>query len=249
MTYPLSKPLLVANWKMNGNKDLIQQMIHACHHAATPLSWIWCLPFPYLAWTQHVLASLSSLSIHLGGQDCSFHPTLGAFTGDVSCYHLKDSGCTYVIIGHSERREYHGETDDMISQKAASALKTGITPIICIGESLSVYDEGKTIPYCTQQIQTILSDIDQSSSLIIAYEPRWAIGTGKTPTYDEIESILSALKKSLSPNILLLYGGSVTSENITPILRLPSVDGVLIGGASLKPDILLNMIHQAQTLT
>ena len=177
----------------------------------------------------------------LGAQDAHF-AVKGAHTGDISPAMLTDIGCTYVILGHSERRADHFETSELVAQKAAAAYENGLKTIICIGETEKQRDEGKTIEVCAEQIMGSVPENADAANTVIAYEPVWAIGTGKTPTPEDVEEVHAAVRKVLAKKLgkgvankmRILYGGSVKPSNAKEFLSLPDVDGALIGGASLK---------------
>lgn len=180
------------------------------------------------------------MQIAIGGQDCHAEQK-GAFTGDISAAMLKDAGCTYVIVGHSERRYYHGETSEIVCRKAEAALTAGILPIICIGETLQDRDQGRTNEVLIAQVEASLPQ-SPGDEIIIAYEPVWAIGTGRTPSLGDIEDAHQALltylmheRKLEQGRVSVLYGGSVKPDNAKEIMAQPSVGGVLVGGASLNP--------------
>jgi triosephosphate isomerase len=179
--------------------------------------------------------------IALGAQNMYFEHN-GAFTGEVSAAQLLDVGCTYVILGHSERRRLLGETSEMVNQKLKAALSTGLRPIVCVGETTEERNKGQTELVIRRQVTRSLGEIDPAlmKKVCIAYEPVWAIGTGKVATPDLVEDVHGFIRENLpsppSDEIRILYGGSVTAENAHPILAQPNVDGALVGGASLKPD-------------
>jgi triosephosphate isomerase len=231
----LMKKLIVANWKMNGNTTFIRDYFQKFLPLSTSHNIVFCPPFPYLASVNNFL---KSTSFYVGAQDCHYEAS-GAFTGDISATMLQDIGVKYVIIGHSERRSFHHETDQTIQQKLQAALSAGLIPILCIGENEETYVSKRTIPYLQEQLNRALQGFPSSPDIIIAYEPIWAIGTGKTPAFSEIEQIHSEIKehlKSMGIKAPLLYGGSVTALNAPDIFSQPSVDGALIGGASLKAE-------------
>lgn len=192
---------------------------------------------------------LSTLSANLpagvafGGQDVSEHDS-GAYTGEISAAMLKDAGATYVVVGHSERRDYHGETDAQVAAKAQQAQKNGLVPIVCVGEGLDVREKGEHVPFTLKQLAGSLKGV--GADVVVAYEPVWAIGTGKTATADDAEEIAAAIREALekqygekAAEIRVLYGGSVKPDNIAEICGKPNVNGALVGGASLKvPDVL-----------
>lgn len=217
---------------MNGDaarvRDFAFAINAALRSASNTLSCVFCPPMPYLSSARGALPQNAQLM--LGAQNCHA-ATSGAFTGEVSATMLKESGCSFVIVGHSERRAM-GETDADVAAKAAAALEAGLTPIICIGESLAQYEAGKTAEILTTQL-TPLAKLP-GADYLIAYEPIWAIGTGKTPKMPEIASAHSHIKSVLGSAARVLYGGSVNPGNVGEILGLPGVDGALIGGASLE---------------
>ncbi len=186
---------------------------------------------------------VASSSLELGGQDC--HPAVaGAHTGDISAAMLADLGCRYVIVGHSERRQDHGETDTLVRAKAEAAAGAGLAPIVCIGETAEQRDAGKALAIIEDQLAGSLPGAPASPDLVVAYEPVWAIGTGRTPSPDDIGEVHAHIRERLehvfgpeaSDTIRILYGGSLKPDNATAILAVPNVDGGLIGGASLKVD-------------
>ena len=197
-----------------------------------------CPPFTLLT---TVKKALRGSKVALGAQDCHTAEK-GAHTGDISPVMLKDCGCSYVIVGHSERRADHHESNELICQKAEAAYKAGLKAVICIGETEAERDAGKTIDVCTKQIMGSVPDSATAVNTVIAYEPVWAIGTGKTPTAADVEEVHAAIRKVVAKKLgkatankmRLLYGGSVKPSNAAELLALPDVDGGLIGGASLK---------------
>lgn len=232
--------IIVANWKMNGSLAFIKTFIPSLlpAFAATPNRVILCPPFPFLS---SLGLALTGASAQLGAQNCHAAPE-GAFTGEVSASMLADMGCQAVIAGHSERRSLHGETDALVSAKASAIHTAGMTALICVGESQAVRESGTAIGTVIQQLHASLPPSATAHNTLIAYEPVWAIGTGLTASLKEITEMHQALYQALHQTLYaatkspfpLLYGGSVTQENAADILRLPHVDGVLVGGASLK---------------
>jgi triosephosphate isomerase len=237
--------ILAANWKMNGTLAMGQQYAQDLRGAPFPvcdhLTTIIAPPATYL----HPFRELfHSLPLAWAGQDCSAHAEPGAHTGDISASMLYDCGARYVIVGHSERRQAYQENEELLSCKLEAAITAGLTPIFCIGESLEQRQGHQTHATLTHQISALKGL--SFPHLIVAYEPVWAIGTGLVPTLGDLEQDMLLLKQHLTPwNPALLYGGSVTSQTVGDICRLSPVDGVLVGGASLKSDNLLSM---AQTL-
>ncbi|TCS39593.1 triosephosphate isomerase [Paucimonas lemoignei] len=198
-----------------------------------------CAPAPYLAQCQ---SELAGTGVAWGAQDVSVHES-GAYTGEVAASMLLDFGCTYAIVGHSERRAYHAETNEVVAQKAARALASGLTPIVCIGETLAEREAGKTAEVVGKQLDAVLNTLDaaQLAKIVLAYEPVWAIGTGKTATPDMAQEVHAMLRKRLAgvsveaaDKVRILYGGSMKPENAAELLAMEDIDGGLIGGASLK---------------
>jgi triosephosphate isomerase len=230
--------LAAGNWKMNGTTpDLAEVTALIAAHPAPACEMLLCPPATLL--TRMTAVALGS-TLRLGGQDC--HPgTSGAHTGDISATMLKDAGAAYVILGHSERRTDHGETDALVRQKAQAALAAGLTAIVCIGETEAERDAGQTLAVTARQLEGSVPPGATAANLVVAYEPVWAIGTGRTPTLDEIAEVHAALRAKLqaligheAQGVRLLYGGSVKPANAATIFALPHVDGALVGGASLK---------------
>jgi len=237
------KTLIAGNWKMNGllsdGVDLAKGIASEVKALGKPTcEFLVCPPFTLLT---SVKKALRGSKVALGAQDCHFNEK-GAHTGDVSPVMLKEIGCSYVILGHSERRADHGESDELISKKASAAYAQGLKVIICIGETEAQRDVGKTIEVCTAQIAGSVPAEATANNTVIAYEPVWAIGTGKTPTPQDVEEVHAAVRKALAKKLgkgnankmRILYGGSVKPSNAKEFLSLPDVDGALIGGASLK---------------
>jgi len=230
--------IIVANWKMNGSISFINNFLKELDSATLKnnhdksLAIIICPPFTY----SYILANKLK-NFYLGGQNCSLYLD-GAYTGDVSASMLYDIGCKFCIVGHSERRTIFSEKNNEVSTKATNSLKSNVHPIICIGETLQQKKDNKTKEVLLKQIRESIADESNNNNTIIAYEPIWAIGSGLTPTLDEIEEIHNFIKKEILgyENYKILYGGSVNSDNSKEILNLNSVDGILVGGSSLSLD-------------
>jgi len=230
--------LVVGNWKMNGglaaNAALLAEL--AAGWPATPgRELAVCVPYPYLGQAQ---AALASSPIAWGAQDVSEHAA-GAYTGEVSAGMLVEFGCRYAIVGHSERRQYFGDTDAVVASKAVAALAAGLTPIACVGETLAERDAGQTVPVVLRQLNAVLAAVGaDAAKLVVAYEPVWAIGTGRTASPQEAQAVHATLRARLAKDgaadIALLYGGSVKADNAKALLAMADIDGGLIGGASLK---------------
>lgn len=237
------KILIAGNWKMNG---LLEDGVNLAKEVASEVKklgkaeceFLVCPPFTLLT---SVKKALRGSKVALGAQDCHAAEK-GAHTGDISPLMLQNVGCSYALVGHSERRADHLETNELICQKAQALHKAGLKAVICIGETLDERESGKTIEVCTKQIMGSVPDDANASNTVIAYEPVWAIGTGKTPTAQEVQETHAAIRKVIAKKLgkgvankmRLLYGGSVKPSNAKELLSLEDVDGALIGGASLK---------------
>ncbi len=238
------KKLIAGNWKMNGglaaNEALLRALLTGVGQPSADVAV--CAPAPYLAQVQGLLADSP---IDWGAQDMSAHEQ-GAYTGEVSAAMLKDFGCRYAIVGHSERRQYHGETDALVAAKAQRALAAGITPIVCVGETLVEREAEQTEAVVKRQLAAVIHAVAHcTSEIVVAYEPVWAIGTGKTATPEQAQQVHAVLRAQLAAatshpeRVRILYGGSMNAANAASLLAQPDIDGGLIGGASLKaPDFL-----------
>ncbi len=237
----MRRKLFVGNWKMNGslvaNGSLLREVKAGVREAQGEL--VVCVPACYLAQCCEILIQSG---VALGAQDVSSH-TIGAYTGEVSARMLQDFGCKYVIVGHSERREYHGETDEEVAHKAQRAMAAGLTPIVCVGETLVQREAGRTREVIDTQMSAFLSVLEpeEANKLIIAYEPIWAVGTGKTATPEMAQEVHAMLREKLveksaeaGDRVRILYGGSMRPQNASELLQMPDIDGGLIGGAALK---------------
>lgn len=250
MTSP-KKKLIAGNWKMNGslaaNEALVQALRAGVGQPGCDVAV--CVPSPYLAQVQSLVAGST---IALGAQDVSAHAQ-GAYTGEQSAAMLKDFGVRYAIVGHSERRQYHGESDDAVAAKAGAALGAGITPIVCVGETLAEREAGHTEEVVRRQLAAVIHANGHCiTEIVVAYEPVWAIGTGKTATPEEAQAVHAVLRAQLhhaagdgAARIRILYGGSMNAANAASLLAQPDVDGGLIGGASLKAPDFLQIIAAA----
>ena len=245
------KKLIAGNWKMNGGLAANEALLTALAQglSAKPACDVAvCVPAPYLAQVQ----SLKITAIDLGSQDVSAQAS-GAFTGEVSAAMLNDFGTRYVIVGHSERRQYHFETDALVADKAKAALAAGITPIVCVGETLAEREAGRTEEVVKRQLAAVIHTNGHCiSEIVVAYEPVWAIGTGKTASPAEAQAVHAVLRAQLkaatdqSARVKILYGGSMNAANAASLLSQPDIDGGLIGGASLKAADFLSIIAAAQ---
>jgi triosephosphate isomerase len=230
--------LVVGNWKMNGglaaNAALLDDLA-AGWTGATGRELAVCVPYPYLVQAQ---AALASTRIAWGAQDVSEHAA-GAFTGEVSAAMLVEFGCRYAIVGHSERRQHFGDADGVVGAKAKAALAAGIVPIACVGETLAERDVGATEAVVLRQLDAVVKALGADSArIVVAYEPVWAIGTGRTATPGEAQAVHARLRARLAEagakDVPLLYGGSVKGDNAMALFGMADIDGGLIGGASLK---------------
>ena len=246
----MKKKLIAGNWKMNGglvaNEALIRNLLAGLGTPACQVAL--CVPAPYLAQCHSLL---SGTGIDLGAQDVSPHE-VGAFTGEISCAMLKEFGARYCLVGHSERRQYHAETDTVVALKAQRALANGITPIVCVGETLAEREAGRTEEVVKRQLAAVIHANGHCiSEIVLAYEPVWAIGTGKTASAEQAQQVHAVLRSQLkaasgqAERILLLYGGSMNAANAAQLLAQPDIDGGLIGGASLKAPDFLSIIASA----
>lgn len=244
-------PLMAGNWKMNLNHQeavvLVQKLAWTLsdkRHDFAKAEVVVLPPFTDIRSVQ-TLVDGDRLAIKYGAQDVSVHES-GAYTGEISAGMLAKLGCSYVTVGHSERREYHGETDELVNAKAKAALAAGITPIICVGEGLDVRQDGSHVPHCTAQVDGGLAGFtaEQVAGLVIAYEPVWAIGTGEVATPEDAQEVAYAVRECVRKShgdaaadaVRVLYGGSVKANNVAAIMAQPDVDGALVGGASLQAD-------------
>ena len=227
--------MIVGNWKMNGAPGSASALAKAIAAEKSSAEIVLCPPFTLLS---EVSAAVKNSGVALGAQDCHFERE-GAYTGDISASMLAASGCKYVIVGHSERRTRHGETSDLVAKKAEAAQAAGLTPIICIGETLAEREAGKAESVVKTQL---LASIPAKGAFILAYEPVWAIGTGKTATVKDIEAMHAHIKGLAPAGISVLYGGSVNSGNAKEILSARGVNGALVGGASLKAEEFIKIL-------
>ncbi|HEX2582292.1 MAG TPA: triose-phosphate isomerase [Dongiaceae bacterium] len=232
--------IIIANWKMNGSRALIQAFAQALPGASLSARVVICPPFPYIAPLREAIPAIAC-----GAQDCAAEEK-GAFTGDVGASMLSELGCRYVILGHSERRAYHGESDALIHRKSLQALRHGLIPVICVGESLADREAARTVSVISDQVAACLP---REGEFIVAYEPLWAIGTGRTATSAQIVEthtlIHSQLRQEIGRDLPVLYGGSVNAGNAKEIFQCPGVNGVLVGGASLTLEGFLPILANA----
>lgn len=234
----MRRKLVAGNWKMHGSHTANAELL-AGIHGARPFACdvAVCVPFPYLSETA---VALAASEVRWGAQDCSAHEQ-GAYTGEVSVAMLAEFGCRYVIVGHSERRQYHAETDQLVADKAKIALGKGITPIVCVGETLAQREAGETEVVVKRQLSAVIHALGHcAGEMVVAYEPVWAIGTGKVATPEQAQAVHALLRTQLraaTPHadaMKILYGGSMKPDNAATLMAQPDIDGGLIGGASLK---------------
>ncbi len=250
----MKQKLIAGNWKMNGGLAANEALVHgvqqglaqalAGKHAQVAV----CVPAAYLSQVQQLV---KGSGVDLGSQDVSAHEQ-GAYTGEISAAMLKDFAVRYAIVGHSERRQYHGETDEQVAHKAQRALSAGITPIVCVGETLDEREAGKTEEVVKRQLAAVIHVNGHCiSEIVVAYEPVWAIGTGKTATPEQAQAVHAVLRAQLkaatshSDRVHILYGGSMNAANAAELLAQPDIDGGLIGGAALKTADFLTIIAAA----
>ena len=250
----MRKQIIAGNWKMyqtpSQGKALLEELCPLVQDVQPEDTIVVvCPPATDLAAAAQVLQAQQS-KIALGAQNLHHQPE-GAYTGEIAANMLTDLGVQYVICGHSERRQYFGETDSIISLKAEAALKHGLIPIICVGESQQLKESGKTLEWIEQQIKGSLSCWDGKQQLVVAYEPIWAIGTGLTASTTEAETVIAFIRQTIADHwgaeaaesVPILYGGSVKPENIKELMAQPNIDGALVGGASLKATSFAQIVH------
>lgn len=239
----MRKPIIAGNWKMHkttGEGVTLVQEIHALTKTVTDVDIVVCPPFTALA---AVAAALKGTNIGLGAQNMHWEEK-GAFTGEIAPGMLKDLGCTHVIIGHSERRQYFAETDQTVNKKTKAALSAGLTPIVCVGETLAEREANDTEKVVETQVKGGLDGLtaEQVANLIIAYEPVWAIGTGRTASADDANAVCAFIRctvaamfgQKAAESLRIQYGGSVKPDNVAELMAKPDIDGALVGGASLE---------------
>ncbi len=252
----MRKKLVMGNWKLNGSIQQVQQLTSEISKVlgdSAELDVVIFPPFPYLGLSAQLLGG--SL-VNVGGQDVSAH-VQGAYTGEVSSQMLLDIGCEYVLLGHSERRAYHHETNILVAEKLEKALDVGLIPVICVGESERERELDQTFEIIGTQLQEILGAFQekQLTHCVIAYEPVWAIGTGKTATPLQAEAVhqfirtwLEKISKPLAKNIRIVYGGSVKSSNAAELFQMANIDGALVGGASLNSQEFIGICQACRSI-
>ena len=236
-------PLVAGNWKLHGSRASNKVLLDALLKGVAGLAGVECsvcVPFPYL---REVADELRGSAVGWGAQNVSEHAR-GAYTGEVSAAMLKEFGCRYVIVGHSERRQLFCESDSQVAGKFAAALDAGLTPILCVGETLAEREAGRTEEVVARQLDAVLGK-KPIAEAVLAYEPVWAIGTGRTATPEQAQAVHAFARKRISQGTRILYGGSMKPENAAAILAMPDVDGGLIGGASLVAQDFLAIAKEA----
>ncbi len=234
----MRRKLVVGNWKMHGsrpaNAELLAALVGGRPYGADVAV---CVPFVFL---NETAATLAGTDLRWGAQDVSAHEQ-GAYTGEISAGMLHECGCRYAIVGHSERRAYHAESDALVAQKAQAALARGVTPIVCVGETLAEREAGQTEAVVKRQLSAVIHQLAHcAAEMVVAYEPVWAIGTGRTASPEQAQSVHAVLRGQLhaatgrGDHMKILYGGSVKADNAATLFAQPDIDGGLIGGAALK---------------
>jgi triosephosphate isomerase len=251
----MRRPFIAGNWKMNTNRASAVALAEAVAKAAASVDGADMAVCPPSCYLDAVGKALAGSKVLLGAQNM-YHEKDGAFTGELSAAMLRDLGCTYVILGHSERRHILGETDEAINKKVHAALAAGLIPIVCVGELLSEREAGQTMAVIQRQFDGSLAGVspDDMKKIVIAYEPVWAIGTGKVATPQQAEEVHLALRKiiaeryngSIADVVRMQYGGSVKPDNAAELLGQADIDGALVGGASLKVDQFLGIVAGAK---
>jgi triosephosphate isomerase len=244
----MRKTIVAGNWKMNASKDSVESLVTDILSGASDVSAeiIVCAPFPYLS---QVEVLIEGSNLMLGAQNLNVNAS-GAFTGEVSAEMIKDFGANHVIVGHSERRSLYGETSEIVAEKTKAAIDSGLTPILCLGESLDQRESGKTESVVSEQLNKVIKmvGIEAFNNIIVAYEPVWAIGTGMTATPEQaqavhkfIRDLLASSSQDIAHKTAILYGGSMNAGNAVELISCADIDGGLIGGAALKAEDFLQI--------
>ena len=250
----MRKPLVMGNWKLNGTKESVTSLENALIEPANQAPNVEvavCAPAIFIGMVEQLA---KGSAIQYGSEDCDVH-TSGAFTGENSPVMIKEFGCKYAIVGHSERRAYHNETNEVVAAKFKAAQEAGLVPVLCIGESLEQFEAGQTADVCKTQLKAVidLCGIKSFENAVIAYEPIWAIGTGKTATpeiaqnvHSQIRAFLASFDADTAAKVQILYGGSCNAKTAPELFAQPDIDGGLVGGASLKPADFAAIINAAK---
>jgi len=239
--------LVAGNWKMHGNRASNRALLDAVLagiEGAGGVECAVCVPFPYLG---EVSERLKGATVAWGAQNVSEHAQ-GAYTGEVSAAMLAEFGCRYVLVGHSERRQIYGESDAQVADKFGAVRKAGMTPVLCLGETLEEREKGRTEEVVARQLEAVTQKNEKQAleEAVVAYEPVWAIGTGRTASPEQAQEVHAFLRKKLSPATRLLYGGSVKKDNAAALFAMADIDGGLIGGASLVAADFVAIVRAAQ---
>jgi len=241
----MRQPLIAGNWKMNGSRESVDHLLKSIKARACEVEQAELAVFPPYLFIESTADILLDSNVYWGAQNVSAEEN-GAFTGEISAAMLIDYDCRYVIVGHSERRSLYGETDQVVAAKCKMALAAGLRPIVCVGESLDQRESGVTLQVVCDQLDAVMTLADNNPSLmqlVIAYEPIWAIGTGKQATPEQAQEVHQAIRHrcrnfdhAFADQVRLLYGGSVKPDNAAGLMAMPDIDGALVGGASLDAD-------------
>ncbi|MBC3412978.1 triose-phosphate isomerase [Pseudomonas sp. SWRI51] len=240
----MRRPMVAGNWKMHGNRASVAELTQGLGKMLIP-NGVEVAVFPPALFINEVVDGLKGTAVIVGAQNSAVQPEQGALTGEVAPSQLAEVGCKLVLIGHSERRQIVGESNEVLNQKFAAAQKSGLTPVLCVGETLAEREAGKTLEVVGRQLSSVIDafGIKAFANAVIAYEPVWAIGTGLTASPQQAQDVHAAIRKQLAAqdaevaqNVQLLYGGSVKAANAAELFGMPDIDGGLIGGASLNAD-------------
>ncbi len=250
----MRKPLMAGNWKMNKTVAEAVDMVKALKTAVADVKDVEILVCPTFTSLYAVNNEIKGSNINLGAQNL-FWEAKGAFTGEISPAMVKDCGCSYVIIGHSERRQYFGETDETVNKRAKAAFASGLIPVVCVGETLDEREKNVTFKVIETQIRGGMANLsaEEASTVVIAYEPVWAIGTGKTATPEQAQDVHAFIRKlykeiynDAADKVRILYGGSVNPKNVSELMKQPDIDGGLVGGASLEADSFAQLVKYSK---
>ncbi|MDR3306135.1 MAG: triose-phosphate isomerase [Endomicrobium sp.] len=250
----MRKPLIAGNWKMNKTVEEAISVVKALKRSISDVTDVDVLICPTFTTLYAVNNELKGSNINIGAQNL-FWESKGAFTGEISPAMVKDAGCSYVLIGHSERRQYFGETDETVNKKTKAALAAGLIPIVCVGETLKEREENVTFKVIEKQLKEGLAGLtaEQAAIVVIAYEPVWAIGTGKTAIPDQAQEAHAFARKvygemyvDASQKVRILYGGSVNPTNVSELMKQPDIDGGLVGGASLEAESFTKLVKYSK---
>lgn len=246
-------PLVMGNWKLNGSKQMVSQLISELQQALKSTTGCDVAIAPPLMYLDQAKQAVTGSSISVGAQNVDVNLS-GAYTGEISATMLQDTGAKYVIIGHSERRTYHKESDELIAAKFAVLKESGLIPVLCIGETDAENEAGKTEEVCARQIDAVLESqgVNAFNDVVIAYEPVWAIGTGKSATPEQAQAVHKFIRShiakkdaDIAEQVIIQYGGSVNDKNAAELFSQPDIDGALVGGASLKADAFAAIVKAA----